>query len=125
MKAIFSESEPEAEVIAEQIDVLGAQCLPDRWRAIWDSQNNSVSPSRAPEELKMERETWPRLQDAFEEFIQVYRRRRGTTCAFGEEETRMILCLIRAMLRFNLEDRLTTQEVIKSDWMVKYALREL
>jgi hypothetical protein len=34
MKTIFSESEPEAEVIAEQIDVLGAQCLPDHWRAI-------------------------------------------------------------------------------------------
>jgi serine/threonine-protein kinase SRPK3 len=34
MKAIFSESEPEAEVITEQIDVLGAQCLPVHWRAM-------------------------------------------------------------------------------------------
>jgi hypothetical protein len=42
MKVIFSESEPEAEVIAGQIDVLGAQCILDRWRAIWDSQNDLV-----------------------------------------------------------------------------------
>ena len=45
--------------------------------------------------------------------------------AFDEEETRMILSLIRGMLRFKPEDRLTTQEVLKSEWMVKYALREV
>lgn len=125
MKAIFSESGPEAEVIAEQIDVLGAQCLPDHWRAMWDSQNSSISRSQASEELKAERETWPPLQDAFEDSIQAYRRRRETPGAFGKEETRMILCLIRGMLRFNPEDRLTTHEVLKSDWDVEYALRKL
>jgi serine/threonine-protein kinase SRPK3 len=125
MKAIFSESEPEAEVIAEQIDVLGAQYLPDHWRAIWDSQNDLVPLSDASEKSKAERETWPPLQDAFENFIQAYRRRRKTAGAFGEEETRMILCLIRGMLRFDPQDRLSTQEILKSDWMVEYALREL
>jgi serine/threonine protein kinase len=37
----------------------------------------------------------------------------------------MILCLIRGMLRFDPQDRLSTQEILKSDWMVEYALREL
>lgn len=72
-----------------------------------------------------QRETWPPLQDAFEDSIQAYRRRRETPGAFGKEETRMILCLIRGMLRFNPEDRLTTHEISKSDWDVEYALREL
>ena len=57
MKAIFSESEPQAEVIAEQIDVLGAQNLPDHWRKMWDAQIHSVSRSRgASKGLEAERE---------------------------------------------------------------------
>jgi hypothetical protein len=99
MKAIFSESKPEVEVIAEQIDVLDAQYLPDHWRAMWDSQNNSVSRLQAIGQLKAERETWPPLQDAFANSILGYRRRRKTTGAFGEEEAPTIRSLIRGMLR--------------------------
>jgi serine/threonine-protein kinase SRPK3 len=84
IKAIFSEYEPEAEVIAEQIDVLGAQCLPDHWRATWDSQNDLISRSDASGELRAEREIWPTLQDAFENFIQAYRRGRKAAGALGE-----------------------------------------
>jgi serine/threonine-protein kinase SRPK3 len=125
MKAIFSESELEAEVIGEQINVLGAQCLPDHWQAKWDSQNDLVPRFEASGDLKAERETWPPIEDGFENFIQAYRRRRKATGTFGEEETRMILRLIRGMLRFDSRDRLTTQEILKSNWMVEYALREL
>jgi serine/threonine-protein kinase SRPK3 len=37
----------------------------------------------------------------------------------------MILRLIRGMLRFDPQDRLTTQEILKSNWMVECALCEL
>lgn len=127
MKAIFSESEPMNEVIAEQIDVLGLQSLPDKWRALWERSGETEVgiPSRIPKRSEGKRQAWPPLEEAFEQFVQKYRRKWEDVGVFGEEETRMILDLMRGMLRFSPEERMTTQDVLASDWMVKWALPEL
>lgn len=65
------------------------------------------------------------LETAFEEFVQKYRRKRETAGIFGVEETQAILDLMRGMLKFKPEDRLTIDQVLKSEWMVEWALPQL
>ncbi|POS73516.1 protein kinase [Diaporthe helianthi] len=127
MKFIFSEAETQDEISAQQIDVLGATTFPESWREQWERQGDEDSHgARAiPRRPTGERETWPRLENAFEEFVQKYRRKREATGIFDEQETRAILELIRGMLRFRPEERLTADEVLMSEWMVKWALPEL
>lgn len=128
MKFIFSEAETEDEIVAQKIDVLGAETFPPSWRSHWerkwsaeDNAQRSI-PRRPTDE---DRESWPPLEEAFEEFVQKYRRKREAAGAFGVEETRAILSLMRSMLKFRPEERLTIDEVLKSEWMVKWALPEL
>jgi len=54
--------------------------------------------------------------------VQRYRREQEAMGVFGEEETRAILELMRGMLRFKPEERMTIQEVLRSEWMTKWAL---
>lgn len=127
MKFIFSESETQDETVAQQIDVLGSSNFPDSWRKHWErlgegkSDSNTAIPSR-PTDI---RETWPKLEDAFEEFVQKYRRKQEAMGIFDEREKRAIIELMRGMLKFRPEDRLTIDEVLKSDWMVEWALPQL
>jgi hypothetical protein len=51
--------------------------------------------------LNSERDPWPLLEVAFEEFVQNCRRKRAATRASGEDETEAILELMRAMLEFD------------------------
>ena len=60
-----------------------------------------------------------------EEFVQKYRRKREAAGTFEEEETQAILELMRGMLRFRPEKRLTIDEVLRSEWMVNWALPQL
>jgi serine/threonine-protein kinase SRPK3 len=78
-----------------------------------------------PQQPTGDRETWPSLEDAFEEFVQKYRRRREAAGTFKEKETQAILDLMRSMLKFRPEERLTIDEVLKSEWMVKWAMPQL
>lgn len=127
MKYIFSESETQDEIVAQQIDVLGSSDFPDSWREQWErlgeekADGETVIPRRPTED----RETWPILEDAFEEFVQKDRRKREAAGTFDERETRAILELMRGMLKFRPEERLTIDEVLKSDWMVNWALPQL
>lgn len=127
MKFIFSESETQDEIVAQQIDVLGSSDFPGEWREQWErlgeekSQDNKPIPRRPTDE----RETWPALENAFEEFVQKYRRKREATGIFEDQETTAILELMRGMLKFRPEERLTIDEVLRSEWMVKWALPQL
>ncbi|KAF2715402.1 hypothetical protein K504DRAFT_457571 [Pleomassaria siparia CBS 279.74] len=67
-----------------------------------------------PRQPTSDRETWLSLEKAFEEFVQKYRRKREAAGTFEEEETQAILELMRGMLRFRPEDRLTIDEVLGS-----------
>lgn len=125
MKSIFSESETKDEIAAQQIDVLGidvlgSQHLPPDWRKHWEqpSKEEISMDEGIPRRPIGDRETWPPLEKAFEEFVQKYRRKR-------EEETQAIFDLMRGMLHFRPEERLTIDEVLRSKWMVKWALPQL
>ncbi|KAG6003352.1 hypothetical protein E4U21_002094 [Claviceps maximensis] len=135
MKIIFSDWTSRDEVIAQQLEVLGWDHFPSAWRDLWerpvtDAEDNSTAEENyhIPRQLTgVTREPWPPLEDAFEQFVQKWRREEEKTCggAFGEEETRAILDLIRGMMRFRPQERLTINEVLHSEWMVKWALPAL
>lgn len=126
MKFIFSEAETQDEIVAQQIDVLGSSNFPENWREQWERQSEKDEDGHTgiPRRPTGVRETWPSLENAFEEFVQKYRRKREAAGTFNERETRAILELIRGMLRFRPEERLTIHEVLKSEWMVKWAQLE-
>ncbi|EGE80533.2 hypothetical protein BDDG_03474 [Blastomyces dermatitidis ATCC 18188] len=93
MKAIFSRELITAdEIVSQQIDVLGTNAL------------------------KEDRDVWPPINEAFEEGIQGYRRKRGMG-VFEGDETAAILDLMRRMLVFPPEQRPTAEEVLESEWM--------
>ncbi|KAG6357472.1 hypothetical protein INS49_013349 [Diaporthe citri] len=128
MKFIFSKSETQDEIVAQQIDVLGTSNFPESWRKQWErlgEEEKLGSNTTIPRRPTGERETWPNLEDAFEEFVQKYRRKREAAGIFEEQETSAILALMRSMLRFRPEERLTIEKVLESEWMVKWALPQL
>ncbi|KAF2132422.1 kinase-like protein [Dothidotthia symphoricarpi CBS 119687] len=127
MKALFGEGETRDAIVAQCIDVLGSEDFPEKWREVWErsgGEEKYADGDAMPRRHSRERETWPCLDTAFEQFVNKYRRKReaGT---FEEEETRTILQLVRGMLRFRPEERMTVDEVLGSEWMVKWALPEL
>lgn len=126
MKSIFSECETEDEIVAQQIDVLGYRNFPQSWREQWERPSlRERHPGEIPRQPSGEREIWPPLEGAFEEFVQKYRRRREAAGTFGADETRAILDLMRGMLKFRPEERYDMQAVLTSEWMVKWALPSL
>ncbi|KAK1994723.1 kinase domain-containing protein, partial [Colletotrichum falcatum] len=127
MKFIFSESETPGEIVAQQIDVLGPQHFPSNWRTHWEqpSAEERVMDDGIPRRPTGRREAWPPLEEAFDQFVQKYRKKRETAGVFGKEEAHAILALMRGMLKFRPEERLTIDEVLGSEWMVKWALPRL
>ncbi|KAF1956234.1 kinase-like protein [Byssothecium circinans] len=128
MKFIFTEAETQDEIVAQQIDVLGSHSnFPESWRKQWErpGEEEGYADDMMPRRPTGDRETWPRLENAFEEFVRKYRRKREAAGTFEEEETRAILELMRGMLRFRPEERLTVDEVLGSEWMVNWALPQL
>jgi serine/threonine protein kinase len=117
MKAIFSSEFITAdEIVSQQIDVLGP--MPSSWWERWEERGQFFKQEGHP---RGDRDVWPRLDDAFEEGVQKYRRKREMG-EFGRDETAAILALMRQMLAFRPEERPTAEEVLKSEWMVKWAL---
>ncbi|KAI0537228.1 hypothetical protein GGR58DRAFT_513969 [Xylaria digitata] len=110
MKALFSDSEPRDEIVAEQIDVLGFQNFPSAWRQIWERPSSGY------------RDSWPPLEEACEEFIQKYRKMRPELGIFGDDEMRAFLILMRGTLTFQPEERSAIEGAVKSEWMQKWAL---
>jgi serine/threonine protein kinase len=120
MKALFSnEYVTEDEIVSQHIDVLGP--MPTSWWKRWEKRGGFFDQDGRPTEG---REVWRELEESFEYGVQHYRRKleKGV---FGEEETRAILNLIRQMLKFQPEERLTIQQVLESEWMVKWVLPDL
>ncbi|KJF61409.1 CMGC/SRPK protein kinase [Coccidioides immitis RS] len=120
MKAIFSSEFITAdEIVSQQIDVLGP--MPSSWWERWDERGQFFNQDGHPRE---DRDVWPPIDEAFEEGIQRYRRKRGMG-VFEVDETAAILDLMRRMLAFRPEQRPTAEEILKSEWMVKWALPAL
>ncbi|KUL87781.1 hypothetical protein ZTR_03265 [Talaromyces verruculosus] len=115
------------DIFAQQIDVLSASSLPSEWWEAWEQRSNFLSSSSENKKTKVPKEgryVWPLLEQACEEGVQKYRRRTQKVKEFDEEEIAAILTLMRRMLVFRPEDRLTAEEVLQSEWMVKWALPE-
>ena len=127
MKSIFSESETQDEIIAQQIDVLGSKQFPSQWRKHWErpSMEMDAGVDRIPRQPTSDRETWPSIEEAFEEFVQKYRRKQEVAGAFGKEETSAILDVMRHMLKFQPHERLTIEEVLRSEWIARWAMPQL
>lgn len=127
MKAIFSSEFATADdIFAQQIDVLGASSLPSEWWEAWEQRSQFFS-SSSDQKTKVPRKgryVWSPLEEAFEEGVQKYRRQSQKVKEFDEEEMAAILKLMRRVLAFRPEDRFTAEEVLQSEWMVKWALPE-
>jgi hypothetical protein len=119
MKAIFSTDFASADALVSQhIDVLGPM-PPNGWMH-WPERGHFFDDDGRPKEGGC---VWPGIEEAFEEGVQKYRRKRG--CEFDREEAAAIIDLMRRIFAFRPEERPTVQEVLQSDWMVKWALPEL
>ncbi|KAK2772910.1 hypothetical protein FQN52_004811 [Onygenales sp. PD_12] len=117
MKAIFSTDWVTGdEMTAQHIDELGPMPLSwwDRWEKRGEFFDENVRPIEG-------RDVWPPLDQAFEDFVQVSRRKRGMG-EFGKEETIALVHLMRRMLAYLPEDRPTVEEVLESEWMVKWVM---
>lgn len=116
MKAIFSTEAPEDEVTSQQIDVLGP--MPQAWYSAWEERSYFFDEDGRPVEG---REVWPVLDLAFEQGVREYRRQGGVG-DFDDDEADAILELMRGMLRFKPEERLTIEEVLQSEWISKWVM---
>ncbi|PGH04947.1 CMGC/SRPK protein kinase [Blastomyces parvus] len=117
MKAIFSSEFATADdITSQQIDVLGP--MPLSWWERWDERSQFFYQDGRPKGC---RDVWYPIDEAFEEGVQQYRRKRGVG-EFGQEETAALLELMCQMLAFRPEERPTAEEVLKSEWMVKWVL---
>ncbi|PWY95987.1 kinase-like protein, partial [Aspergillus sclerotioniger CBS 115572] len=112
MKPIFSnEFIPHAQIVAQHVDVLGQ--MPGECK-YFDEDGGPTDSYRAKK--------WPPLEESFEIDIQKWRRKwRGE---IKKDEKKAFLDLIRRMLMFRPEDRLTAEDVLQSEWRVKWAFPE-
>ncbi|KAL3255241.1 hypothetical protein ABHI18_008349 [Aspergillus niger] len=116
MKVVFSTDVPYDEVIAHWMDVLGP--MPWEWFEKWDERGRFFDESRRAVEGRY---VWADLEGAFEECVRVYRRKHKMG-EFDDDEAVAILELMRGMLKFRPEERLTVEEVLRSEWMVKWVM---
>ncbi|EFR00573.1 CMGC/SRPK protein kinase [Nannizzia gypsea CBS 118893] len=115
MKAIFSTDwVTDDELVSQYIDILGP--MPPSWWDSWEARSEFFDRDRRPVE---DREVAPPLDQAFEQWVQKYRRKRKVG-EFPQEEAAAIINLIRRMLVFRPEERPSIDEVLKSEWMVKW-----
>jgi serine/threonine protein kinase len=122
MKALFSHDfATEDEMVLQHVDIIGP--LPSPWRERWSERGaeffDEQGRRRNPGEM-----LWPSLEVAFEDGVQKWRRKLGAG-VFSEEEKEAFLSLIRRMLVFRPEERISAEEVLKSEWMVKWVMPDI
>ena len=117
IKAIFSKEYADInKVTAQQMDVLGP--LPEQWWERWEERGEFYTDDGRHRE---DGYPWPPMDEAFEMGVQKYRQMDGMGL-FDKEERDAILDLMRRMLAFLPGERPTAEEVLGSEWMVKWAL---
>ncbi|KAK9850538.1 hypothetical protein MYU51_012035 [Penicillium brevicompactum] len=118
MKDIFStDFVDEDETVSQHIDVMGS--MPSSWWQRWEGRPRFFDeygyPTKSPSANR-----WPPLEESFETGVQKWRRKVGG--GIEESEKSAFLDLMRWMLSFRPEERPTAEEVLLSEWMVKWAL---
>jgi len=118
MKSIFSDFLTPDELVAEHIDILGP--LPNPWREGWSAQEAERF-DQTGQRRNVNQRLWSSLEVAFEEGVQKYRRKLNAG-AFDDEEKGAFLSLMRQMLVYRPEERVSAEELLRSEWMVKWAM---
>ncbi|RHZ45536.1 uncharacterized protein CDV56_100629 [Aspergillus thermomutatus] len=103
------------DITAEQVDTLGE--LPRRWWKKWEARHEYFDESGKPNQGRQVR-SW---DDRFEKHIQLPRQKAGVP-GFDAEEKAAVMNMLRSMLSFEPKKRLTVQDILKCEWMEKWAL---
>ncbi|KAF5970196.1 hypothetical protein FBULB1_9823 [Fusarium bulbicola] len=103
------------EVITDQVDALGP--LPQEWWEKWEAKLDGFEEDGQP---KGQREFWS-LERRFQIHFPDPRMEEGTE-QMDNDESHAFLDMIKGMLRFRPEERMTTDQVLRSEWMSKWAL---
>ncbi|KAG6032178.1 hypothetical protein E4U41_007301 [Claviceps citrina] len=104
------------EVISQVVDCLGP--VPTDWLNQWKEASDFFDAEGVP---KVGRDVWPRMDQAFEQCVQKYRRKLEGMSEYCPEERKAILDMMGQMLRVRPEERPTVEQVLASEWMVKWA----
>jgi serine/threonine-protein kinase SRPK3 len=105
------------DITAEQVDVLGR--LPPEWWEKWEARHEYFADRGEPNQGRHVR-SW---EDRFESHIQRPRREAGIP-GFDMEEKAAVMDMLRLMLSFRPDRRLTARAILKCEWMVNWALPE-
>ncbi|CEJ60084.1 hypothetical protein PMG11_08671 [Penicillium brasilianum] len=108
-------------ITAEQISVLGR--LPPGWWTTWGRKFTAARKRFDLEGKPLEAVRYPDMETRFEHAVQQPRRDRGME-AMGDEEKGAFFLMLRSMLVFRPEGRVTAQQVLESEWMARWALPE-
>jgi hypothetical protein len=116
MQALFSSAFcTDEEVLCQMVDTLGP--MPIDWLRRWEGGMEFFNEEGEP---IASRHNWPKIEQAFEERVQNFRREDGVD-VFCRDEAAAIVNMMRQMLRYRPEERLTVDQVLKSEWMEKWA----
>lgn len=107
----------EDDITCEQVDTLGI--LPPEWWSKWEARRHKFFEDGKP----MNRNPFRSWDDRFEDSVQQPRRDSGMPL-FDARERNAVFDMLRLMLSFRPENRPTTQQILQSEWMVKWALPE-
>ncbi|KAE8402471.1 kinase-like domain-containing protein [Aspergillus pseudonomiae] len=107
----------EDDIACEHVDALGI-LPPDGWNK-WEVRRNMFSEDGKPIDCRPY-QSW---EDRFEDSVQQPRQAEGMPL-FEPAERDALFSMLRPMLSFKPESRLSTKEVLASEWMVKWALPE-
>ncbi|KZZ92924.1 protein kinase domain-containing protein [Moelleriella libera RCEF 2490] len=116
MQALFSSAFcTDQEVLCQLVDTLGP--LPIDWLKRWDDGMQFFDEKGEP---KTGRYISPKIDEAFEECVQHYRRKDGVD-VFCPDESAAIIEMMRQMLRYQPGERPTIDQVLRLEWMEKWA----
>lgn len=100
------------------VDALGV--LPPEWWHQWDVRRKWFDDNGTPLD---QREDAYSLDDRFENRTQ-RARRREVMIPFEEDKKDALLAMLRSMMRYKPEDRITAAEALETEWMKKWAIPE-
>ncbi|OJJ74376.1 hypothetical protein ASPBRDRAFT_72799 [Aspergillus brasiliensis CBS 101740] len=103
------------DMTSQQVELLGS--LPSEWQTKW-TENRDKDGRSTDQPTTSSNQSW---EDRFEKHIQQPRiQERMPPLQLKERDA--LISMLRSMLRFTPADRPSAQQVLESEWMVKWAL---
>ncbi|KAL4995612.1 kinase-like domain-containing protein [Aspergillus recurvatus] len=107
----------EDDMTCEHVDALGI--LPPEWWSKWEPRQTRFNEDGKP----LDKRSYRSWEDRLEDSVQQPRRVEGMS-VFEPAERDALFLMLRSMLSFRPESRPSAEEVLASEWMVKWALPE-